>query len=77
MSRFAADLRHLNVEIREDLHLPSLRENSPRVQGYAFKFALTLPLFDADGNRVFVEEQLAYLHLFFDRRFGGCSSKVW
>lgn len=45
----------------------------PRVQGYAFKFSLTLPLFAADGNRVFLEEHLANLLGLFDTRFGGCS----
>ena len=43
------------------------------MQGYAYKFSLTLPLFAADGHRVFLQEHLAQLHEFFDRSFGGCS----
>jgi len=72
-SRLAAELRVLSQRIPEDLFLPSLRERPARVQGYAYKFSLTLPLFAADGNRVFVTEHLTHLHEFFDRRFGGCS----
>lgn len=73
LARLAAELRILNGQVPEDLFLPSLRADPPRVQGYAYKFSLTLPLFAADGNRVFLEEHLAQLHLFFDQRFGGCS----
>ncbi len=73
VARFAANLQTLRERFPEDLFLPSLREQPPRVQGYAYKFSLTLPLFAADGNRVFLEEHLAILHHFFDRCFGGCS----
>ena len=44
LSRLAAELHNLNLKVPEDLFLPSLRGDPPRVQGYAFKFSLTLPL---------------------------------
>lgn len=72
-SRLATELRSLSLKVPEDLFLPSLRGEPPRVQGYAFKFSLTLPLFAADGNRVFLADHLAQLLRLFDTRFGGCS----
>jgi hypothetical protein len=72
-SRLAAELHSLSRIVPEDLFLPSLRGEPPRVQGYAFKFSLTLPLFTADGNRVFLAEHLPQLLSLFDTRFGGCS----
>lgn len=68
-----AQLHALGERFKEDLILPSLRENPPRVQGYAFKFTLTLPLFSGHGRDVFLHEHLTELHELFDRRFGGCS----
>lgn len=68
-----AELDDLSGRYTEDLFLPSLRGDPPRMQGFAFKFSLTLPLFAADGNRVFLEEHLAQVHQFLDRHFGGCS----
>ncbi len=71
-SRLPAELRTLNQQVPEDLFLPSLRERPPRVQGHAFRFFLVLPLYTAEGDRVFTPEHLGHLHLLFDTRFGGC-----
>jgi hypothetical protein len=65
-------LHALNQLIAEDLSLPSLRDRPPRVQGYAFRFFLVLPLYSAEGKKVFTDEHLSHLHLLFDTRFGGC-----
>lgn len=73
IARLRAKLRALNVRHSGNLLLPSLRDNPPRVEGFAYKFTLTLPLFAAGGDRVFLHEHLAHLHELFDRRFGGCS----
>lgn len=66
------ELQNLNHRIADDLSLPSLREQPSRVQGYAFRFFLVLPLYAANGRRVFTAEQLGHLHWLFDTRFGGC-----
>src|SRR5947199_865271 len=71
-SRLPADLETLNGLVPEDLFLPSLRGRPARVQGYAFRFFLVLPLYTAEGSRVFTQEHLSHLHGLFDRRFGGC-----
>jgi hypothetical protein len=73
VARFKASLRALNERVHGDLALPSIRETRPRVQGFAFKFSLTLPLFTADGRPVFSVDHLAELHKFLDIRFGGCT----
>jgi hypothetical protein len=67
-----ADLQALNQRIPEALFLPSLRDQPPRVQGYAYRFFLVLPLYTADGNRVFTDEHLGDLAFLFMTRFGGC-----
>jgi hypothetical protein len=66
------DLRSLNQRIPEDLFLPSLRSRPPRVQGHAYRFFLVLPLYTAEGNQVFTNEQISILLVLFDARFGGC-----
>jgi hypothetical protein len=66
------ELEALNLLIPEELRLPSLRAHPARVQGYAYRFFLVLPLMDAEGQRVFPDEILARLYQFFDSRFGGC-----
>lgn len=71
-SSLPAALRTLNQQVPEDLFLPSLRDRPPRVQGYAYRFFLVLPLYTAEGNRIFTEEHLGHLLLLFDTRFGGC-----
>jgi hypothetical protein len=67
-----ADLEALNQTIRENLSLPSLRDQPARVQGYAYRFFLVLPLLSSEGNRVFTDEHLSHLFLLFNTRFGGC-----
>lgn len=66
------ELEALNRRVPNDLFLPSLRERPPRVQGFAFRFFLVLPLYNAEGSRGFTEEYLSHLHVLFDIRFGGC-----
>ena len=73
VSQFVKQLRALRKQFTEDLFLPSLRETPPRVQGYAFKYTLTLPLFSGAGRPVFLHEHLGLLHELLDDRFGGCS----
>jgi hypothetical protein len=66
------ELQALNQLIPEALSLPSLRDRAPRLQGHAFRFFLVLPLYTAEGHRVFTDELLRHLHFLFDVRFGGC-----
>jgi hypothetical protein len=68
----SADLEALNRTIHDELSLPSLRDHPPRVQGYAYRFFLVLPLLSSEGNRVFTDEHLSQLFLLFNTRFGGC-----
>jgi hypothetical protein len=70
-SPFAADLQTINELIPEDLSLPSLHERPPRVRGYAFRFFLVLPLYAADGKRIFTEEHQGQLQFLFNTRFSG------
>jgi hypothetical protein len=65
-------LRNLGRLFPEELSLPSLRERPASVRGHAYRFFLVLPLYSAEGNRVFTDEHLSQLDLFFDTRFGGC-----
>src|SRR5437867_10968275 len=67
-----AELHALNLKVPEDISLPSIRQQPPRVQGYAFRFFLVLPLYSGDGKRVFAGEQLQHIHSLFNVRFGGC-----
>jgi hypothetical protein len=67
-----AELQALNQRIPDALSLPSLRGQPPRVQGYAYRFFLVLPLFTAEGDRVFTEEHLGRLSYLFSTRLGGC-----
>jgi hypothetical protein len=67
-----ADLLALNQMFPEELSLPSLRDRPARVQGYAFRFFLVLPLYSAEGNEIFTNEHLSRLYGLFDSRFGGC-----
>ena len=43
-----------------------------RVQGYAYRFFLLLPLLSGEGMPVFTNELTARLLLGFTTRFGGC-----
>src|SRR5581483_7853176 len=71
-STLRAEVDGLNLLVREDLFLPSLREGTPRVQDHAFRFFLALPMYSSEGRRVFTEDHLGILHSLFDARFGGC-----
>jgi hypothetical protein len=71
-SNLAAELRTLNQQIPEDLFLPSLRGQPPRVQGHAYRFFLVLPMYCAEGKPVFTNEHFSQLYHLFDTRFGGC-----
>lgn len=74
LSHLDADLRRLDALVREDLFVPSLRENPPRMRGHAFRFYLVLPMYSSEGKPVFTYDHLSRLHGYFDRRFGGCSA---
>lgn len=67
-----AELQTLNRQVPGELSLPSLRQRPPGVRGHAFRFFLVLPLYSAEGDRVFTNEHLSQLYLLFDTRFGGC-----
>src|SRR5437016_3396538 len=74
VSRLQIDLRQLGVSVSEDLFLPSLRENPPRMRGHAFRFYIVLPMYASDGRSVFTDEHLGHVYAFFDLRFGGCTA---
>jgi hypothetical protein len=67
-------LRALSESIPDDLFLPSLRHQPARVQGYAFRFFLVLPLFTSDGRVVFTPDHIRHLFLMLNKRFGGVLS---
>jgi hypothetical protein len=71
-SELSARLHGLSQSVDEEIRLPSLCERPARVQGYAFRFFLVLPLYTATGNRVFTDEHITQLLAVFDNRFGGC-----
>jgi hypothetical protein len=66
------ELRTLNESVPESVRLPSLADRPPRVQGYAYRFFVVLPLLDAEGHTVFSDELLGWIYQCFDDRFGGC-----
>jgi hypothetical protein len=68
--QFRERLDQLSNSIVENLGLPSLETN--RLEGYAYLFRLVLPLFDANGIRVFTESILDELFQVLNDRFGGC-----
>src|SRR5438128_819553 len=68
--RLRERLDELSDAIPEDLRLPSLEEN--RLEGYAYLYRLVLPLFNAQGKRVFTDPALDELFQVLDDRFGGC-----
>lgn len=57
--------------VEEDLRLPSLLLDPPRMEGYAHRFKIVLPRLSATGTVVFSEDHLRILHELFDARFGG------
>jgi hypothetical protein len=67
---FRERLDGLSDAIPEDLRLPSLVDN--RLEGYAYLFRLVLPLFNAQGKRIFTDPILDELFDVLDNRFGGC-----
>ncbi len=72
LSQFDAALRQLDINFPQDLFLASLREDPPRLHGFAFRFFLVLPLHSSEGKPVFTDEHLSRLLWLFDKRFGGC-----
>jgi hypothetical protein len=68
--KFRDRLDRLSGGISAELRLPSLEEN--RLEGYAYLFRIVLPLFDAQGKRVFTDPILDELFAVLDNRFGGC-----
>jgi hypothetical protein len=63
-------LETLSRSIPTNLRLPSLEEN--RLEGYAYFFRIVLPLFNAEGKRVYTDPILMELFQVLDDRFGGC-----
>lgn len=59
------------ASVAGDLRLPSLLLDPPRVEGYAYRFTIVLPLLSASGDAVFADYHLSALHDLFDERFGG------
>ena len=57
--------------VEEDLRLPTLALDPPRVEGYAHRFMIVLPLLSATGEAVYTEHHVSLLHELFDARFGG------
>jgi hypothetical protein len=68
--KFRVQLEALSHSVAENLRLPSLEDN--RLEGYAYSFRIVLPLFNAQGNRVFTDIILKELFQVLDDRFGGC-----
>jgi hypothetical protein len=59
------------ASVAEELRLPSLAHEPPRLEGYAYRFKIVLPLLSAAGEPVFTEDHLLLLQELFDERFGG------
>lgn len=59
------------ASVVEELRLPSLAQDPPRLEGYAYRFKIVLPLLSATGEPVFTDDHLLLLHELFDERFGG------
>jgi hypothetical protein len=57
--------------ISEDLRLPSLSLDPPRLEGFAYRYKIVLPLLSADGEEVFTDHHLSILFDLFERRCGG------
>jgi hypothetical protein len=64
------DLRIL-ASVTEELRLPSLALAPPRVEGFAYRFKLILPVLSATVEPVFTGYHFRLLHELFDERFGG------
>jgi hypothetical protein len=59
------------TSVEEDLRLPTLLLDPPRLEGYAYRFKIVLPLLSASGEVVFTDDHLSILHDLFERRCGG------
>lgn len=59
------------TSVIEDLRLPTLALDPPRLEGYVYRFKIVLPLLSATGEAVFTEDHLVLLYDLFDERFGG------
>jgi hypothetical protein len=57
--------------VQEDLRLTTLSLAPPRLEGYAYRFTIVLPLLSSEGETVYAEHHLQALHGLFDERFGG------
>src|SRR5438132_13282985 len=66
------ELQRLSQSVPEDLFLVSLRDQPARLQGFAFRFLLVLPLLNAEGKQVFTDKHISDLVLLFDLCCGGC-----
>jgi hypothetical protein len=64
------DLAALDT-VEEDLRLPSLSLDPPRLQGYAYRYKIVLPLLSGTGEEVFTDYHLGILFDLFERRCGG------
>lgn len=64
------DLKILDT-IAEDLKLPSLALAPPRLEGFAYRFKLILPLPSAPDEEVFTYYHLGILFDLFEKRCGG------
>ncbi len=58
--------------IVQDLRVPSLNNSPPRLEGFAYRFAIVFPLLSETGEEVFSQYHLYPLLDLFNRRFGGC-----
>jgi hypothetical protein len=72
VTRLEADLRALSASVPEDLFVPSLRAQPPRLRGHAFRFYHVLPMYCAEGRPVFTYDHLSHIYRLFDDRFAGC-----
>src|ERR1700677_4284542 len=57
--------------VGEDLRLPSLLLDPPRVEGFAYRYKIVLPLLSVSGDVVFTQPHLLSLFDLFERRCGG------
>jgi hypothetical protein len=70
LEKLLTELASLDRAISQDLHLPSLKDNT--LEGFAALFIMVLPLLNSDGQPVYTEPILAELFLALNKRFGGC-----
>jgi hypothetical protein len=56
--------------VQEDLRVPSLLLDPPRLEGYVYRYKIILPLLSSSGEEVFTESHLLTLFDLFERRCG-------